>query len=398
VGSVLYLINQYPSPSLTFIRREISALEAAGSKIVRVSVRRSRTDVVDRDDILEKDKTQTLLESKFKLAAALCRIILTRPRTFLSAFAAAISLSRRNVNKAFHPFIYLAEACVLSKIVERSGVSHIHAHFGTNPAAVAMLASILTGCRFSFTVHGPDEFDAPRQFALDLKARKANNIVAISSYTKSQLCRWLDPADWSKIAVVRCGLDRHYIENLPSTPPTGSTFVSVARLSPQKGQLTLLRALNRVVAFDPAARLMLVGGGELLELLKAEITKLGLTEAVILAGWLDGDQVRESILQSRAMVLSSYAEGLPIALMEAMAMQRPVVATAIAGIPELLRDRETGWIVPAGDEQSLADAMIDCLRTTDEQLAQMGQVARAACIQHHDIGNNIRELVRIFEV
>jgi glycosyltransferase involved in cell wall biosynthesis len=121
------------------------------------------------------------------------------------------------------------------------------------------------------------------------------------------------------------------------------------------------------------------------ETLQQRIEELGLTDAVRITGWISGAQVREEILQARALVLPSFAEGLPVVLMEAMALSRPVISTYVGGIPELVLDGKTGWLVPPGDVDSLAQAMLHCLDASEEQLRAMGEAGRQRVQVRHDV-------------
>jgi len=147
-------------------------------------------------------------------------------------------------------------------------------------------------------------------------------------------------------------------------------------LSAHKGQLVLIDAMKQVVGAGIDARLVLVGDGEMRQRIEQRIREANLAERVTITGWADSAQVREHLRQCRAMVLPSFAEGLPVVIMEALAMARPVISTYIAGIPELVRDGACGWLVPAGDTRALARAMTDALTAPAAQLDAMGQCGR----------------------
>ena len=141
---------------------------------------------------------------------------------------------------------YLAEACVLRQWTRRDEIGHLHVHFGTNSTAVALLCRVLGGPPYSFTVHGPEEFDRPVSLSLCLKIRHAAFVIAICSFGKSQLWRWADFADWGKIHVVHCGLDQSFLAAAHTLPPAPPRLVNIGRLSEQKGQLVLLEAAARL--------------------------------------------------------------------------------------------------------------------------------------------------------
>lgn len=241
------------------------------------------------------------------------------------------------------------------------GAQHVHAHFGTNSAEVAMLAHALGGPPYSFTAHGPDEFDKPEFFGIGEKVRRAAFVVAVSSYGRSQLFRWVEHAHWPKIKVVHCGLESAFY-SVKSTPQTAAPrFVCVGRLCEQKGQLLLIEAVHRLARKGIEFELVLAGDGEMRAQVEELIAQYGLTRKIQITGWISSDQVRQEILAARGLVLPSFAEGLPVVIMEAMALRRPVLTTYVGGIPELVRPGENGWLFPAGSIDELTAAIEDFL-------------------------------------
>lgn len=393
---VAYLVNQYPKVSHTFIRREIQELERQGVAVVRIAVRGWADPVVDDEDGRERERTRFVLQAgMLGLAVALARAMGTRPLRLLRVFHLATRMARgADRSLPFH-WIYAAEACVVARWLEETGVSHLHAHFGTNPAEVAMLASMLSDVPYSFTVHGPEEFDHPKAIGLSEKMNRARFVVAISSFGRSQLYRWLDQTQWCKVQVVHCGLDEQFHLGTEVDANVAAQLVCVGRLCEQKGQLLLLDAMRRV--FDTGRRftLVLAGDGEMRAVVEHRCRELGLDGHVRITGWISSSQVREELLGARAMVLPSFAEGLPVVLMEAMALGRPVLSTFVAGIPELVRSGEDGWLVPAGDAEALSRAIVACLDATPERLSAMGKAARERAVARHAIGPQAARLAEL---
>lgn len=392
-----YLVNQYPRTSHSFIRREIRALEAAGVEVLRYSLRPVTEELPSEADRLEAARTRFVLDAgPAGLALAALRQALRRPAAFARALRLALRLGHRSDRGLPRHLAYLAEACVLAGWLERDGAVHLHAHFGTNPAAVAALCHALGGPRYSFTVHGPEEFDRPEALHLGEKIRGAAFAVAVSSYGRSQLYRWARHADWPKIQVVRCGLDEALLR-APATPvPAAPRLVCVARLSEQKGHLLLVEAAARLAAEGRAFELVLAGDGPLRPQVEAAVARAGLEGRVRLAGWMGADAVREAILASRALVLPSFAEGLPVVVMEALALGRPVVTTAIAGTPELVEPGTTGWLVPAGSVEALVDALRAALDAEPSRLAAMGRAGAALVARLHDAAAEAAKLAALF--
>ncbi len=279
-------------------------------------------------------------------------------------------------------FFYFLEACWLYHFCERHAIDHVHAHFGTNPAEVAMYARILGGATYSFTLHGPEEFDAPQQFSLGLKIHHAKRVVAITSFCRSQLYRWSKVEDWPKVTEVHCSIDDKMLRPAYGAPVHPKALINIGRLCGQKGQMLLLSTFKRVVDAVPSAKLHLVGDGELRPMLEAFCDQHQLQNAVIFEGWCSGDRIKDLLDQCAGLVLPSFAEGLPVALMEAFARRRTVITTYIAGIPELVHS-DNGWLVPAGDEDTLYDAIMALLNASPEQLERKGNNGFAAVVERH---------------
>ena len=382
-----YLVNSYPMPSGTFIRREIAAIEGLGATVHRYAVRAWDGTLVDPDDRAEAAKTRRILDGGLVgLATAGLRVALAHPGRFARALAASWRLGRAAGRDRLKHVIYLLEACVLLGWTRRDGVGHIHAHFGTNSTTVALLCRLVGGPPYSFTVHGPEEYDRPNELALPTKIHHAAFVVTIGSFGRSQLWRWVDYAEWPKVQVVRCGLDPRYLTAEPTPPAASRRLLNIGRLEEQKGQLILVEAAALLRARGRADfEVVIVGGGRFRDVLAATIARHGLDDHVKLAGWMTGDQIRAELLGARGFVLPSFAEGLPVVIMEALALARPVIATYVASIPELVRPGETGWLVPAGDPAALADAMLALLDAPTEQLAAMGAAGAAAVRAAHDV-------------
>ncbi|QFY63695.1 glycosyltransferase family 4 protein (plasmid) [Rhizobium grahamii] len=389
---IAYLTNQYPAPSHTFIRREIVALEKRGHSVFRYAIRPFSGVLSDLEDIAEQGRTSYLLkQGTGKSFAAFVSTLLCHPAGMGRAARLAFRLGALPGGSFPRHIIYLAEAMILSKWCQEQGIDHLHVHFGTNPAAVAALANAISGVPFSFTVHGPEEFDRPRTIGLGLKARSASFVIGVSSFGRSQLMRWTGTDDWHKLHVVRCGLDERYRQE-PTVPvPEERRLVCVARLGEQKGHLVLLQAAAHVRRDGISFKLVLAGNGPLRSEIEREVKRLLLEDVVDLIGTVDQDRVQAEIAASRAMVLASFAEGLPVVLMESMALGRPVISTYVAGIPELVQS-ENGWLVPAGDVDALADAMKAALTAETATLATMGTLARKHVLARHDISQSAAQI------
>ena len=395
---IAYVTNRYPAASHSFIRREIEAVEAQGIEVVRFTIRPADIrQLPDPRDRAELDRTNVLLGAgPTKLLIFALMQCISKPKLSWLGLKVAFSKCAWTPMEVVRRSAYFAEASLFSDRIVKGQISHIHAHFGTNPAMVARLASILSGVPFSFTAHGPDEFDAPESFDLKGKVRDSAFCVAISSFGRSQLMRWSAFQDWQKIKVVRCGVDASYLNPTALEEPTAApNLCSVARLSAQKGVPLLIEAAAELRRRGRSFRLTLVGDGEMRSEVQSIITAKGLEGCVVLAGLADSSAVIGHLQQSRALVLPSFAEGLPVVIMEALALGRPVIVSAIAGTPELVGN-DCGWLVPAGSIDQLVEAMEAALDAPTNQLAAMGHIGRERVAKGYDAAENGKLLADLF--
>ena len=394
---IAYLVNQYPKVSHSFIRREIAAVEKSGLTVERFSVRQCESELIDPDDKNEFQKTKVILDVGPKgLLTQLFAVALKAPIPWLKSLWLAINIGRTSQRGIFYHLIYFAEACVLLGWLQKADIDHLHVHFGTNSATVAMLCNALGGPPYSFTVHGPEEFDRIQDLAIAQKINRASFVVAICSFGKSQLYRWCDYKQWSKIHVVHCGVDGNFLNQKVKDISSEPHLTCVGRLCEQKGQLLLLQAVGQISQEGKKCKLTLVGDGELRPEVEALIEEYGLEEQVTITGWASGEEVKNYIANARALVLPSFAEGLPVVIMEALALGRPVISTYVAGIPELVNHGVNGWLVPAGSIEELKNAIRSALVLPAEDLAQMGQAGSKSVFLRHNIGREADKLVELF--
>lgn len=394
---IAFLVHYYPKVSHSFIRREIAALEAMGISVARFSIRSCASELVDPADLLELEQTKVVLGvGLIRLFLGLLHVALTKPIRFIQALGLTFKIGLGSDRGILRNLVYLAEACVLLEWLSDLEISHLHAHFGINPTAVAMLCHVLGGPAYSFTVHGPKEFDSATSLALSEKINRAAFVVAISSFGKSQLYRWCDRDQWSKIHVVHCGLDKTFLNAVYQPIPDKPQLVCVGRLCEQKGQLLLVEAAGQLAAEGVEFKLILVGDGPLRSQIEAVIAQLGIEDKIEITGWASNSEVQRHILSSRAMVLPSFAEGLPVVIMEALALGRPVISTYVAGIPELVEPGFCGWLVAPGSVEALTTAMRTALELPVAELEQMGKIGVQRVAQHHDATQEARKLAMLF--
>jgi len=393
-----YLINQYPKVSHSFVRREILALEKQDLNIQRYSVRDSADGLVDKRDIEEYKKTQTILNTPIvKVVSTVLKGLIKSPLTFFKLFIFALKIGVKSEAGIIKHGIYFVEALILAKLLKQDRVQHIHAHFGTNSTTVAMLASKFTNIPFSFTVHGPEEFDKPEFISLPTKIKEATFVAAISSFGRSQMYRLVDNKLWPKIKVVHCGLEPEFFNSIDTEINTNknipvNNIVCIGRLCEQKGQALIIDALKIVKDKNIDFHLTLVGDGEMRKDIEEKIYKYSLNDQVTITGWMSSDQVKAEIIKAKFTILPSFAEGLPVVIMESMSLEKPVITTYIAGIPELIKHNNNGWLVPAGDVNSLAQQLEDSFSLNSEEINKIGKRARLSAIERHHIDTEASKL------
>ena len=392
-----YLLNSYPMTSTTFIRREIAAIERAGVPVRRFAVRHWDQRLVDPQDMSERGRVEYLLSGRGgRLLAGLAAHALLHPGSFGEALETVGELHRAAGGGFVRHGAYLAQAIRLRKRCVQLGITHVHAHFSTNAATVAMLCHLLGGPRYSFTVHGPDELERLAENSVTDKVQHAAFVIAISGYCRDRLQAALPAHLHGRIRIVPCGIDLRDYPAEPGPPPMSARLLSVGRLCPQKGQVEIPAAIAAAAADYPDLSVVLIGDGESRAAIEREIMATATGGRIKLLGWRSNAEVRRRIGETRALLLPSHAEGLPIVIMEAFAMGRPVITTRIAGIPELV-DGTCGWLVEPGDANGLAEAIRQAMAATRTALAKMGREGRRRVVARHDLDRIAPQLIELFQ-
>jgi glycosyltransferase involved in cell wall biosynthesis len=367
-----------------------------GVTLLRYALRPGEN-LIDERDKREEDKTRYILRSgTTEIIRNVFAMALANPLRTSCALTQAIKIGWRSDRGLMRHLAYLIEAVILAYWCRRDEVQHVHAHFGTNSALIAMLASRLSGIKYSFTAHGPEEFFNLPNIALTEAMRHCAFVVAISSYARSQLYRYVEYACWHKVHVIHCGLERTDFATTKS-PALGRRFVCVARFRLEKGHLVLIEAAHQLAEQGQDFELVLVGDGEMRAEIEGMLSRYNLQTKVRITGWINNNEVRKEILAARALVQPSFAEGLPVVIMEAMALGRPIISTFVAGVPELVNPSEHGWLVPAGDVDALVNALRDCLCTPVETLMRMGEAAQKRALVRHDVSQEAVKLLNLFK-
>lgn len=269
---------------------------------------------------------------------------------------------------AMYQIFYFLEAVVLARHLQNRQVMHLHNHFAQASCTVALLAARLADIPFSFTLHGPADFTDPKLWRLDEKIRAAQFVICISHYCRSQAMLASPHAHWPKLQIIHCGVEPNRYD---MSPAQGRDLLFVGRLAAAKGVPLLIEAMGSINKRCPGVQLTLIGDGPDRAGLEDQVRAQGLQDVVRFLGYRSQDEVIEALSHAALFVLPSFAEGVPVVLMEAMASSRAVVATRITGIPELVEDGVSGRLVPPGDGAALADAICAILADPD-QAARMG--------------------------
>jgi colanic acid/amylovoran biosynthesis glycosyltransferase len=395
-----YLLSVYPAISHTFLLNEISELRKRGFVIDVASINKPKWAGSMISDSVA-GALQTTFYVKARKPLHLCRLLLkvlvTRPDVVCRGLFAVWQLESRSAAATIFSLFYLVEALILGDWLCRHGHTHLHIHFGGPVATVGILTSMAWRIPYSLTIHGPEEFYDVDKSYLRKKVEKARFVLCISDYCRSQLMKLSEPAQWDKLHVVRLGVDAHlFAPRLERKNDGGLVLVCVGRLVPDKGYLVLLRAFSRLLSGGYKLRLRIIGDGTERRRMESFILDNRLGDSVTLEGALNHDATRELLAQADIFVLASFAEGLPVALMEAMAMEIPCVSTYIAGIPELIRSEVDGLLVPASSEESLVEALARLIMNADlrRSLARSG---RQRVLDLYNLDANACMLAKTFE-
>lgn len=394
VGTIAYLTGKYPKASHTFIQREIAALRDLGAEIRTFSIRRpGAAELIGPEEVAAEAETFYVLEAAknpLRLLAAHGLALTKSPKRWFGALALAARTARPGMKGALKQVAYFLEAGMIAREIRASGIGLIHNHFADAGSTVAMLAAEMAGIPFSFTLHGPAELFEPESWHLREKIARAAFTVCISDFCRSQAMLFSDPGDWERLKIVHCGVTPERYDGPPPQSGDELRLLFIGRLTAIKGLRVLMKAMRNVRMASPNVSLTLVGDGDDRAWTEAEAERIG---GVTLLGYQSQEGVAKALQEADVLVLPSFAEGVPVVLMEAMAAARPVIATRVAGVPELVEDGVSGLLVPPGNEVALADAI---LAMSAANLGVMGTAGRAKVTAEFDTSNEAAKLLTHF--
>jgi colanic acid/amylovoran biosynthesis glycosyltransferase len=397
-AAIAYLIGHYPGVTLTFILREVLQLRRMGWRIETASVNRPEwgQDGIPEAEALEAARTfYVKARSGPRILWDLAACLVSRPRGFLSGLFFALRLGAFDLNAVLHHFFYFVEAVVVGQWMRRSNLRHLHVHFAIATSTVALIVGKTYGIPYSIMVHGSDEFYDVSFHHLREKIEGASFLCCVSRFCRSQLMAAAPRQHWEKMEICPLGVDPEIFE--PRHTATGRFNIAcVGRMGPRKGQAVLLAATARLLQRGRGVHLSLIGDGPDRQALESEANRLNIRESVTFHGWINQSRIREFLERADVFVLPSFAEGVPVCLMEAMAMEIPCIATFIAGIPELIHSGEDGILVPASDADLLAEA-IEKLIDDPALCRRLAQAGRRTVMDNYNLAANIERLASVFD-
>lgn len=399
---VAYVTGVYPAMSLTFIEREIEALRRQGMDIRTVAIRKPDAKIglgtasdFGREEAAQGAQTHYLLEGLKSPAGffAALGFVLARPGRVLKTLGFAFKHAPNGLKARLLQIAYFIEAVALARYVRLHQIDHMHNHFAGASLTVTMLASKLVDTPFSFTLHGPTDLMEPVAQQLGPKVAASRFVACISHYARSQCAIFAKPEHWSKLKIIHCGVQVDRYASIPREDDE-TRMLFVGRLAHVKGLPILFEALKQMgVRTPPTLKLRIVGDGPERTHLEALAAECEID--VTFTGFQTQDQVAEEMAACDFFVLPSLAEGVPVVLMEAMASRKPVIATRVAGVSELVEHGKSGLLTHAGDPAGLVDAILDMCDAPGRR-QDMGDAGRAKVEAAFDIDDEAARLAMLF--
>lgn len=392
-----YLTGEYPRATDTFIQREVAALRELGVEVQTFAVRRpAKKENVGPEQESEQRRASYLLPvSLIELAKAHAALKLRSFPRWWRVLRLALQTRGPGLKATLYQLFYFAEAGVLAERLRQQNIEHLHNHFANSSCTVAMLAAELSGVGFSFTMHGPAIFFEPQRWRIDEKASRAKFVACISHFCRSQGMIFVPQPAWQRLHIVHCGVQPELIEPRQHAGQ-GRRLLFVGRVAAVKGLAVLIDALALLRERAIDVELSVVGDGPEREGLEAKAAALGLADRVRFLGYQNQAAVRQQLAETDVFVLPSFAEGVPVVLMEALAAGVPVVATRIAGVGELVEEGVSGELVPPGDVASLAGAVERLVNDADLR-SRYGDAGRAKVVRDYNVAREAARLKGLFE-
>lgn len=401
---IAYFTSSYPRATDTFIQREVVHLRAAKEDVLTCALR-AAPDANNVSTLViseRKNTTYFLPANPLKLLSLNLKYLFSSPGRYAKTWSLAFKTRRHGIIGTLYQLFYFKEALLLANYLENNNIDHIHNHFGDSSGMVTMLASKLSNIGYSITFHGPHIFFEPTLLALREKVKYAKFIVCISNYCKSQMMLFSDAQDWHKLQIVHCGIDVNsytFAQQPEKQADRPVKLLYVGRLAAEKGVPVLLRSLIALKNEGHQFHLTLLGDGPERAALEAEVKAHGLEQMVHFGGFASQETVRSTLQASDVFVLPSFAEGVPVSLMEAMACGVPVIGTNVGGVTELIEHGVSGLVVAPSDEVALKKAIADYLKNPTLR-ESVKQAARKVVETQFNLDievNKLGQLIRTYQ-
>ena len=396
---IAYLVSQYPATSHTFILREVLGLEELNFTIYPASINADSRPIETVTEQEKHQRARTYYVKNHGLRGALAGhlwALSRRPASYLRGWRASLRRCVIDPGRAPTHLFHFTEALMLARWMNQQGLDRLHVHFATAAASVASLLKAAFPIRLSMTVHGPDEFNNIRTEHFSEKIARCDQVICISHFARSQCMQHSAPEHWHKFSIARLGVDpAQFVPNPAPQRNQTLSILCVGRLTPAKGQHLLLEAIARLRDRNILVQLTLVGDGPDRDALEQHCQQRCLQTQVRFTGALNQDQVRPLYLTHDVFVLPSFAEGIPVVLMEAMASGLPCITSRITGIPELIEHEHSGLLTAASDIDELSNS-IQRLAEDENLRSRLAQQGRAKVCAEFDLNDNIKKLAAIF--
>ncbi len=397
---LIYVIERFPANTLNFVYNEIRVLEEAGFEIEIWSLLPHEYCPEEARPYLERTRTLRPVPAG-RLIASTLHYLFRRPLALLNLLLRVpFDNDSEKLNKGIKGVAHMIHGIAFARAI-KGRPAHVHAHFAYKAATAALAAAKLNGQSFSFTAHGSATVHEPSRFSLRSKVRAADFIVAVSDYNKKVMMRLCPEIDDSKILVNRTGI---LLDDFPHKERTARRegpfrLLCTASLYAIKNHEGLIAACGILAERGIGFRLDLVGKDQdgrhaLLEKMAGD---LGIADRVHFLGLLDHGEIAGLLAEADLFVLTSHSEGIPVAVMEAMAGGTPVLAPRVTGLPELVTENTSGWLVDSSSPEAIADAMEFAL-THPEARESAARAARKVVEAEYDMVANARKLAEIFEI
>ncbi|WP_339693409.1 glycosyltransferase family 4 protein [uncultured Parasphingorhabdus sp.] len=393
MNRIAYLVSDYFAPSHTFVRREIAALRKLEIEIIPFTVQSAAGGGEDVQSLLGRP----LLD----YFSALLRAFFKYPLRLGSSWLLSLRHRQPGARGLLWSQFHFVEAICLARLLSAENCTRLHNHFANSGATVGMIAADFNKIPWSVTLHGISETDFPAGMLLPEKLERADFVACASYFMRAQAMRLVPTSHWPKMHIIRCGVD------LSSLPPAKTThlhsdksdsvkLLCVGRLSPEKGYFGLLDTLARLAAEGLDFSLTIVGDGPSADEIHAKVAALALSDRVRFTGALPEAETLTEISHCDIFLLPSLMEGLPVVLIEALAMQKAAIASRVAGIPELIEDGRSGLLFTPSDWADLERQLRHLF--SDESLCEtLGEQGNAIVKSEFDIMIPAQILARLFK-